>query len=335
MRNHYPHKHNHQLLCETVPSLRYQEGEDFFKWQETARTKLAQLLGLPFERCDPEFQLDYVQDKGPYTDTRFSFQSEKGYYVPCHLLQPKTLDPQKPVFICLQGHTTGMHVSLGIEKNPVDKEDSVDVDAAYALEALNRGYCVILLEQRNFGECGGNEQGPDCYLSTMTALLLGRTTIGERVWDAQRMIDVLEANFPDLNLEKLACLGLSGGGTATTYISCLEPRIKYIVVAGALCTFKHSIAAMYHCSCNYVPKIAEYFDMGDLGGLFAPRKFLDVAGDVDPIFPVEGVMEAYHQIEKQYQAANAPDACKMLVGHGPHRFFNKEAWDIIDSFFKD
>ena len=62
---------------------------------------------------------------------------------------------------------------------------------------------------------------------------------------------------------------------------------------------------------------------------------LCVAGDVDPIFPVEGVMEAYHQIEKQYQAANAPDACKMLVGHGPHRFFNKEAWDIIDSFFKD
>lgn len=333
MRNYNPHKYNFEKLSHLTPSMRYREGEDFGQWQKRGREKLEKLLGLPFESCDPDVQIDYVQDRPAYTDTRFSFQSEKGYYVPCHYLCPKEETGKKQVFICLQGHSTGMHQSIAVGKFPGDEEELTGYDLAYGMEALKRGYKVILVELRNFGECGGTKQGPDCYLSSMNALLLGRTTIGERVWDVQRMIDVMEQYFPDLDLSHLACLGLSGGGTAATYVSCLEPRIRYVVIASAFCTFKHSIGAMYHCSCNYVPGIARYFDMGDLGGLLAPRKLIVASGDVDPIFPVEGVMEAYRLTQAQYCAAGAEENCRFYIGNGPHRFFNKEIWDMADDFF--
>jgi hypothetical protein len=50
---------------------------------------------------------------------------------------------------------------------------------------------------------------------------------------------------------------------------------------------------MNHCVCNFVPNIAKYFDMGELGGLIAPRALIVVNGIKDDIFPDDGVREAF------------------------------------------
>ena len=39
------------LMKEIKPAYRYQEGEDFAAWQEKARARLAEVLGLPLTRC--------------------------------------------------------------------------------------------------------------------------------------------------------------------------------------------------------------------------------------------------------------------------------------------
>ena len=72
--------------------------------------------------------------------------------------------------------------------------------------------------------------------------------------------------------------GNSGGGTATIYASALLENIKVSMPSCALCTYKDSIGAMHHCTCNFVPNIAIDFDMGDLCGLIAPRKLIVVSG---------------------------------------------------------
>ena len=40
---------------------------------------------------------------------------------------------------------------------------------------------------------------------------------------------------------------------------------------------------MNHCSCNYVPKLAEYFDMGDLMAMAYPKYYIQVSGMEDNI----------------------------------------------------
>ena len=59
-------------------------------------------------------------------------------------------------------------------------------------------------------------------------------------------------------------MGNSGGGTATVYTAAIDERISIAVPSCAVCTYKHSIAAMRHCVCNFVPNIADYFDMGGI-----------------------------------------------------------------------
>ncbi|GHU02437.1 hypothetical protein FACS1894147_04300 [Spirochaetia bacterium] len=116
--NTLPLDHVRKLTAAIAPSLRWDGKEDFSQWQEKARTKLLELLGLPFEKCDEQFHIEYREDRGDFTETRFTFQSEEGFFVPCHLWVPKDASPQGvsgplPLVVCLQGHTTGMHISLG------------------------------------------------------------------------------------------------------------------------------------------------------------------------------------------------------------------------------
>jgi len=158
----------------------------------------------------------------------------------------------------------------------------------------------------------------------MTALLLGRTTLAGRVWDVMRAIDVAEAQFSPG--ARYACMGNSGGGTATWYAAALEPRLAGAMPSCAVCSFDGSIAPISHCICNYVPGIRQWFDMGDLAGLIAPRPLVIVAGALDRIFPIDATRETFALIQSYYAAAGAPDKCRLYVGAEGHRFY-AEAWE--------
>ncbi|NLC43007.1 MAG: hypothetical protein GX783_01860 [Clostridiales bacterium] len=332
MYNTTPHQHNLKQLAKITPSMRFDGSEPFEDWQVRATQKLNNLLGLPFIKCDDKLSVEYTKENEDYTEIRFFFQSEEGYFVPCHLLIPKGSEAPKPVTICLQGHSTGMHISLGRPKYENDEETIKGGDRDFAIRAVKEGYCALVIEQRNFGERGGTEQGPDCYNSSMTALLIGRTTIGERVWDVQRAIDVMEKHFPQTDTNEIICMGNSGGGTAAFYAACLEPRIKYSMPSCAVCTYEDSIAAMRHCSCNHVPNIRKYFEMGDLAGLIAPRHFVLVCGKDDKIFPLDGVEKTFELTKSLYKTAGVEDRCVLVVGEEGHRFYADQSWPIMNRF---
>ena len=162
---------------------------------------------------------------------------------------------------------------------------------------------------------------------------MGRTTIGERVWDVSRLIDVIMDKFADvIDTTKICCMGNSGGGTATVYVAALEDRITLAMPSCAMCTFKDSIGAMTHCACNYVPKISEYFDMNDLMAMAYPKYFIQVSGIEDSIFPLFGAELVFEKGKKVYEAFNKDDRCTLVKGTGGHRFYADDAWPIVRKY---
>ena len=316
-------------VSELTPALRYRGDMPFAEWQQSARVKLWELLGMDtFRPCDPAFEAREAEDMGAYWRRYFSFQSEEGYRVPCCWLEPKERDAQAPVMICLQGHSSGMHISLGIAKFPGDEQD-IEEERDIAVLAAARGCRALAVEQRCFGAAGGSPEGrPDCHRTAMSALLTGRTLIGERVWDVMRAVDAAEQHFGAAGAA-FYCMGNSGGGTATFYAACLEPRIAKAMPSCAVCGYDGSIIPIRHCVCNFVPGIRRWFDMGDLGGLVAPRPLMVVAGREDNIFPIAATRETFTRIQGYYEAADAPANCALHVGAGGHRFY-AEAWDTFD-----
>lgn len=317
---------------ETAPLLRYKEGDDFSEWKKAARSKLNELLGLPFEKCEDRFKVLEKEQKDGYEQTGFEFQSEKGYYVRGYFLAPKKQPVPKPVVICLQGHSTGMHISLGIEKFPGDREN-IAGGRDFAIRAIKEGYPAVVIEQRYMGIAGQTDKGiPNCSkgFEALPSLLTGRCAIGERVWDVERLIDVIKKYFSgQADTERIICMGNSGGGTTAFYAAAADGRISMAIPSCAVCTYEDSIMAMPHCSCNYIPGIRKYFDMGDIGAMIAPGKIIVVCGKDDPIFPIGGVRKSFDIIKKAYAAQACEKNCRLVVGGEGHRFYPDEAWEAI------
>ena len=328
--------YNLDIIKNTHPKMRYDGKEDFKAWQEDARAKLSELLGMQNLKKseDNKFTVEYVKEEDSYTEYRFTLESEPGYKFPSVMRVPKGVSGKIPVILCLQGHSKGFHISLGTPIYDDDAETISGGDRDFVVRAVKEGYAAIAIEQRNFGECGGTPEGPACHVSSMSAIINGRTTIGERVLDVSCVIDAITEHFDFLDTENVALMGNSGGGTATYYAACIDERIKLAVPSCAVCTYKHSIAAMRHCVCNFIPNITNYFDMGDLAGLIAPRKLVVVHGIKDNIFPENGVHESFDIIKKMYAAAGAPDNCALVSGDGGHRFYADDAWPVMHKLHK-
>ena len=335
--NMNPWLHNRKLMKQITPAKRFKDGCNFYEWQKDARECLSGLLGLDlFSRCEELFKIEYKKKCDGFTEYRFTIQSEEGYFFPSVLRIPDG-EGAFPLIICLQGHSTGMHISLGETKFTGDEELISDGDRDFTVRAVKEGCAALALEQRCFGECGAQPNGkPDCAMSSMTAIMLGRTTIGERVWDVSRAIDAIENHFSDIiNTNEIYLMGNSGGGTATYYAAAIETRIKCAMPSCSVCTWEESITAVPHCVCNYVPGIAKYFDMGDIGGLIAPRGLVVVNGALDDIFTSKGVADSFAITKSLYIAAGVPENCAHVEGPGDHRFYADLSWPVFNKIRKE
>ncbi len=310
---------------------RIRPGEDVSAWQENARRRLEKLLGLPFEQVPPETEVCWTRERDGYTETRFVLYSEKDARVPCHMLLPAGKKRGLPLMVCLQGHSTGMHISLGEPKFDGDQED-IDGDRDFARQAVKRGYAAMALEQRAFGECGGTEKGPDCHQPAVQALLLGRTLIGERCWDIRCALEAAKALFKEIDFDRVAVMGNSGGGTTSFYAAALYPFIRAAMPSCAFSGFLPSIGGQRHCICNYVPGIMKYFDMAELAGLIAPRPLVIVSGIHDSIFPIDSAKEQFEIARERYYAPlGAEDRIYHVHGPQGHRFYAAQSWPVFEA----
>lgn len=324
-----------KLTAQTVPSMRYTGKESYAVWKEKARNKLSELLGLPFFSCEDAFKITSEKQCDGYRQINFTFQSEKEYFVPCALLIPDGVP--KPLAICLQGHSTGMHISCGEEKYRGDAQ-LIQGGRDFALQAIKEGYCALIMEQRYMGSCGSTNDGsPLCARknAALPALLLGRTAIGERVWDVQRAIDITETYFSEYaDMKNILCMGNSGGGTVAFYAACMDDRIKVSMPSCSVCEFEDSIIPFHHCGCNYIPSIRRYFEMGDLACLTADRALIIVCGIHDSDFPLEGVLKSYERAKNAFKTNGREKFCVLIKGNEGHRFYPEEAWPVANMLMR-
>ena len=324
----------HQMLMEeNKPILSYDETKDYAIWKNQIREKFIELTGLKnIEKnaCPLNLQIESEEEKEGYKQIRFVFESERGAFVPCYLLIPDTGKEKYPVAITLQGHSTGFHNSIGVVK--YEQDEAYQPRGQFALQAVKRGFITLAIEQRGMGErrpSGKNLQSANmCEYEAHIALLLGRTILGERIWDVSKAIDVL-SYFPQCDLDKILITGNSGGGTMSYYAACYDERIKLSVPSCAFCTYKASIMDLFHCSCNFIPRAYEWFEMQDLSCLIAPRSLAIVAGAQDPIFPIDGVKKGFETVEIVYQKAGVLEKCRLIKTEKGHWWCEDIIWNTV------
>ena len=323
----------HRQLMDTIqPSMSY-DGRDVSEWQARLCPKVRELVGFSdSDRIDLNPQSLWKRDHPYGTIEKLVLRSEPGSDILAYLCLPANATPPYPFFICVQGHTTGMHHSIAVERDDNSIPMEVQGDRDFGLQCMARGIGALCIEQRSFGERRELVQEQvsthGCHDAVMHALMLGRTLIGERVFDVDRGLDFLETR-DDVDWSRIGIMGNSGGGTISLFSAALLPRIKFAMPSCYFCTFRDSIMSIYHCADNYVPGLLLIAEMADVMGLFAPRPVVLVCGVEDTIFPVDGVRRAFSDLQMIYRAAGAPDRCHLIEGAGGHRFYADDAWPVM------
>ncbi len=294
-------------------------------WQRQLRTKLTELLGGFPERTPLKAQTLDKRDLPGYTREKIWFESRPGSGVILYLLLPAGSHAPHPTVVCVPGHGRGVDDIVGIDESGKDRTGKPGYQHDFAIQAVEHGLAAVAIEPMAFGHRRDpitTAKGPSataCQPVAGSALLIGQTMIGWRVWDVMRAIDWIETR-PDLDVQRVGCMGISGGGTCTQFSSALDTRIKAAFVSGYLNTFRDSIMSISHCIDNYVPGILNWAENYDVAGLIAPRPFFSEGGTHDPIFPVAATRESFMRVKRVYEVFGASDLVQQEVFEGVHEF---------------
>lgn len=314
----------------------FERYASFDAWRAAARPALAALLGLdrldrlprapivPKKLWTREFPLGTIE--------KIAFAPEPGVRTFAYLCLPNVQSPPYRTFICLQGHSTGMHNSIGVDFRDEFTPIPIEGDRDFAVGCLRRGIAAVCLEQRYMGENSTlPTREPDCYVPSCANLTVGRTTLGERVYDVDRLIDYLSARG-EFDLARLGVTGNSGGGTTSMFAGALLDRITCVMPSCAFSSFEASICAMSHCVCNFVPGLLDYGESADVIGLAAPKPLVVVNGLNDEIFPIGAAREEFARVQAIYRAAGAPTRCAHVIGPDGHRYYEDAAWEAMSNY---
>lgn len=312
-----------------APKLdRFPDGiEDWRSHAARLRVELTKLLGgFPVERGLLNLQMEEPVQFDGYTRRYVTFQSEPGVTVPAYLYLPDAPGPHRAV-LALHGHGRGKDDVTGIAENEEGWPGIAEHNYDYARRFAERGYVVLAPDARCFGERG--QDGMGCDWAFKSALLLGGTLVGWRVWDAMRALDALQS-LPEVDPERIACVGLSWGGTHTLYTTALDRRIKVAVVSGYFSSFKDVLIDRNCCDCQYVPGILGLADLPELLSLTAPRPLLIENGTEDPLYTLEVVKAQYERVKCLYEILGIPEKVDIDLFEGGHKWSGAKAYDWVD-----
>jgi dienelactone hydrolase len=281
------------------------------------RSGLRLLLGLFPRSCPLEPQTLERVDLGDVIREKVRYQVEPGEWAPAYLFVPAGRIGRGPAVLCLHQHAgqfaLGKSEPAGLAGNP---------EQFYALELARRGYVTLAADAICF------EERRDAVLegasferfSFTRRIVEGSTLQTKMLSDAMRGVDYLVSR-PEVNQAFIGCIGHSLGGQQTLFTTAMDERIR---VAVSSCGFA-SYASLFrerinHNYAAYVPGLLRYGEVGDVLSLAAPRPFLVLAGNADPIFPFDGIVATVERARARYCALGAEERLDFMPVDAGHAF---------------
>jgi dienelactone hydrolase len=225
---------------------------------------------------------------------RVTFVAEPDDRVPAYLLVPRGLATKAPAVLCLHQTTSiGKGEPAGVGGKP---------SLHYALHLAERGYVTLAPDYPNFGDHPFDTYGKGYRSGCMKAIR-----------DNVRAIDLLQS-LPEVDPERIGCMGHSLGGHNTLFTAVFDDRIRVLVSNCGFNAFEHYYGGDIKgwSSKTYMPKIPSYggwrnmpFDFHEVVAALAPRPFLAIAPLHDANFEVKGVCEAIAAARGVYRLLEA------------------------------
>jgi dienelactone hydrolase len=245
-----------------------------------------------------------------YVVEMLHYQSRPGLYVTGNLYRPADAKPGErlPAVFYVCGHS-----GRGRDGNKTAFQ-------GHGIWFARHGYVCLVVDTLQLGEIAAIHHGT-YNLNRWWWHSRGYTPAGVECWNGVRGIDYLISR-PDVDPERIAVTGISGGGAATFWIAAADERVKVAVpVSGMadLLAYVPNRVINGHCDCMFFYNTFEW-PWTRIAALIAPRPMLFVNSDNDAIFPMDANERVISQLERLYSLYGAGDKVDAVVSVGGHAY---------------
>lgn len=286
--------------------------EEIAAYQAGLREEFIQRLGGFPERTPLNAQVTSKIQAEDYTVEKVIFESRPGHFVTAALYLPNSPAPFPAVLVPC-GH-----------EDPAKAEDSYQ---RVCILLVKNGIAVFCYDPIGQGERSVmfKEDGTP-WSSTIQhtimgvgAILTGANIAQYSIWDGMRALDYLETR-PEIDKSKLGCTGNSGGGTQTSYIMALDPRVQVAAPSCYITSWPRLLATIgpQDGEQTIFGQVAIGLDHAEFLHLRAPRPTLILSATHD-FFDIQGTWDSFRQAKRMYGRLGVPQQVDLVetdAGHG-------------------
>ena len=310
---------------------------DFDEWRKVARQKVFDCMLTPPPPAADGYDMKVLceEQRDGYKARKIEIRLSRYYTVPAYVLIP---DGQGPFPAVNALHDHGGHLFIGKEKmiRPLSCEDSTVIKDAdewaqdlyggqFVGDYLARhGYVVFSADAPMWGE-RGQQEGPRRDKYDMIAgnmMMYGIDLSAYMTYDDIAGTEFL-ATLPEVDANRIGCIGCSMGGYRTWMLSALSDRIK---VGAAICwmtTTDEQMSFKYKRTenggfANCFPGLRRWLDYPHVASMACPKAMLFINGSQDKLFPIPGVEKAFRTMHDTWQSQKADDKLETEIWDIPH-----------------
>jgi dienelactone hydrolase len=256
------------------------------------------------------------------------YQSMPRLYVTGNLYRPAQVDKGQrlPAVLYVCGHS-----GRGRDGNKTAYQ-------SHGMWFARHGYICLVLDSLQLGEIGAIHHGT-YREGRWWWHSRGYTPAGVECLNGIRGIDYLLSR-PDVDPQRIAVTGISGGGAATFWIAAADERVKVAVPVSGMADLPSYVSNRVvdeHCDCMFLYNTFQW-PWTRIAALIAPRALLFVNSDHDSLFPIDADERVINRLERLYSLYGAGDFVDSLVSLGGHAYrqdIRQAAYRFINMHLKN
>ena len=252
-------------------------------------------------------------ERDDYTVEKVYFESYPGFFCTGNLYRPRGKDGPFPAIVSPHGHWARGRLE-NIERGSIPGR---------CINFAKQGYIIFSYDMVGYND-SGQQVDHRSFPNGESEAIWGISLLGLQLQNAIRSIDFLQT-LPDVDPDRIACTGASGGGTQTFMLMAIDDRIKVSAPVNMI-----SAHMQGGCLCENAPNLRLDFSNIEIGAMMAPRPLLLVSATGDWTKDTPDV--EYPAIRSIYQHFGATDKIHQVQIDAEHNY-NKASREAVYQWF--